>query len=276
MCEIATESFVVVAAAESRAYSNPLGVHSLVWCGEWDEAAARRAAVGSAAAGFNLVEIPAFDAARLDGRMTRRVLEEHGLAAATSLGLTLDSDISSEDKEVVARGVAALEDALRFSADAGARHMCGILYSALAKYPGPPTAAGRANAAAALRGLASKASDLGVALCLEVVNRYETNLLNTAAQAAAFVDEVDHPNVFIHLDTYHMHIEEVSMGAAVQAAGSRLRYIHMGESHRGYLGTGSVDFQGLFEALAAAGYAGPITFESFSSAVVSEQLSNTL
>jgi D-psicose/D-tagatose/L-ribulose 3-epimerase len=58
------------------------------------------------------------------------------------------------------------------------------------RYPGPPTAAGRANAAAALRGLASKASDLGVALCLEVVNRYETNLLNTAAQAAAFVDEV--------------------------------------------------------------------------------------
>jgi hypothetical protein len=57
-------SSVVVAAAESRAYSNPLGVHSLVWCGEWDEAAARRAAVGSAAAGFNLVEIPAFDAAR--------------------------------------------------------------------------------------------------------------------------------------------------------------------------------------------------------------------
>lgn len=58
------------------------------------------------------------------------------------------------------------------------------------RYPGPPTAAGRANAAAALRSLAGKAGDLGVALCLEVVNRYETNLLNTAVQAAEFVDEV--------------------------------------------------------------------------------------
>lgn len=208
--------------------------------------------------------------------MTKRVLADHGLRAATSLGLTLDADISSEDKEVVAKGAAALEDALRFSAEAGAQHMCGILYSALAKYPGPPTAAGRANAAAALRSLACKAEDSGVALCLEVVNRYETNLLNTVAQAAEFVDEINHPNVFIHLDTYHAHIEEVSMAAAVAAAGRRLRYIHIGESHRGYLGTGSVDFQGLFEALAASGYSGPITFESFSSAVVSESLSNTL
>ena len=54
------------------------------------------------------------------------------------------------------------------------------------------------------------------------------------------------------------------------------RYVHIGESHRGYLGTGSVDFQGLFRGLAAIGYAGPLTFESFSSAVVSPSLSNTL
>ena len=54
------------------------------------------------------------------------------------------------------------------------------------------------------------------------------------------------------------------------------RYIHIGESHRGYLGTGSVDFPALFRALAAAGYQGPLTFESFSSAVVSPSLSNTL
>ena len=55
-----------------------------------------------------------------------------------------------------------------------------------------------------------------------------------------------------------------------------LRYVHIGESHRGYLGTGSVDFPALFRALAAAGYQGPLTFESFSSAVVSPSLSNTL
>lgn len=54
------------------------------------------------------------------------------------------------------------------------------------------------------------------------------------------------------------------------------RYVHIGESHRGYLGTGSVDFGALFRALAAADYEGPLTFESFSSAVVSPSLSNTL
>lgn len=57
---------------------------------------------------------------------------------------------------------------------------------------------------------------------------------------------------------------------------SACRYVHVGEAHRGYLGSGSVDFEGLFRALVASGYAGPITFESFSSAVVSKDLSNAL
>ena len=54
------------------------------------------------------------------------------------------------------------------------------------------------------------------------------------------------------------------------------RYVHIGESHRGYLGRGSVDFDGFFSALSSSGYRGPITFESFSRAVVSKDLSNTL
>lgn len=74
-------------------------------------------------------------------------------------------------RQVVARGAADLEAALNFAAAAGAQHLCGILYSALAKYPRPPTAAGRANCARELRQLAARAADKGVKLCLEVVNR---------------------------------------------------------------------------------------------------------
>ncbi len=103
--------------------------------------------------------------------MTRRLFDEAGLQPACSLGLSLDADISSADAAVVARGAAELHKALTFAAGIGSRHLCGILYSALAKYPGPPTAQGRANAAAELRKLADKAADLGVRLCLEVVNR---------------------------------------------------------------------------------------------------------
>ncbi|CAI7791382.1 unnamed protein product, partial [Closterium sp. NIES-53] len=73
-----------------------------------------------------------------------------------------------------------------------------------------------------------------------------------------------------------MNIEESSLADAVVLCGSRLGYVHIGESHRGYLGSGTVDFPQLFRALARAQYTGPITFESFSSEVVSPTLSNTL
>jgi L-ribulose-5-phosphate 3-epimerase UlaE len=125
-------------------------------------------------------------------------------------------------------------------------------------------------------GAGCRAADKGVVLGLEVVNRYETNLVNTAAQAVELIGEIGEANVKVHLDSYHMHIEEAGLAQAVETAGSHLGYVHIGESHRGDLGTGNVDFDQLFRALAKQGYTGPITFESFSSRVVSPQLSNVL
>ncbi len=100
--------------------------------------------------------------------------------------------------------------------------------------------------------------------------------MNTGQEGLEFLDQVDRPNAFLHLDTYHMNIEENGMEKAVLAAGDRLGYVHIGESHRGYLGTGNIDFKTFFNALKSIGYQGPITFESFSSRVVDPALSNTL
>ena len=119
-------------------------------------------------------------------------------------------------------------------------------------------------------------SNKGINVNLEVVNRYETNIMNTGIEGLAFLDEVNRPNTFIHLDTYHMNIEEDGMEKSVLAAGDKLGFVHIGESHRGYLGSGNVDFDTFFAALKKINYQGPITFESFSSAVVDPALSNTL
>src|SRR5690606_25030643 len=124
--------------------------------------------------------------------------------------------------------------------------------------------------------VADHAAARGVNVSLEVVNRYETNVLNTARQAIAYLAEVDRPNLGIHLDTYHMNIEESDMTAPVLDAAPQLRYVHIGESHRGYLGTGTVDFDGFFKALGRIAFDGPVVFESFSSAVVAEDLSRML
>jgi hypothetical protein len=90
------------------------------------------------------------------------------------------------------------------------------------------------------------------------------------------MDEVDEPNVVVHADAYHMNIEENDFRTPILAAGDRLGYVHLGENHRGYMGQGHVDFPELFRALVEVGYEGTITFESFSSAVVDEDLSRTL
>jgi len=255
---------------------NELGVHALVWTGGWSEAEAALAVAQTKRAGYDLIEIPLLDPASVDAAMTRRLLVEHGLKATCSLGLSAATDVSSEDPATVAAGEAMLNSALQCAVDFGAPYMGGILYSAFQKYMHPPTAAGRANAIAVLKRVARRAAGDGVTLGLEVVNRYETNLVNTADEALALIGEIDEPNVGVHLDTYHMNIEEDDMFGPVRRCGDKLVYVHIGESHRGYLGSGSVDFSTFFKALAAHGYAGTITFESFSSAIVSPTLSNIL
>jgi D-psicose/D-tagatose/L-ribulose 3-epimerase len=124
--------------------------------------------------------------------------------------------------------------------------------------------------------VAKEAAARNIRVSLEVVNRYETNVMNTSRAGLSYLAAVDSRNVSLHLDTYHMNIEESDMWQPVMDAESQLGYVHIGESHRGYLGTGSVDFDNFFRALKRIDYDGPIVFESFSSAVVSESLSNTL
>jgi D-psicose/D-tagatose/L-ribulose 3-epimerase len=253
-----------------------LGVHALVWVGGWTPEESRHAIASTAAAGFDAIEIPLLDPSSVDAADTRAVLDEHGIEATCSLGLSPATDVSSEDPAVVAAGRRLLAEALDVSVALGADYLGGVLYGVLGRHEGPATPRGRANAVEAIRGLCEDAAARGVTIGLETVNRYETNLLNTADQALAFIDDVGADNLTVHLDTYHMNIEERGFTEPIEACGDRLGYIHVGESHRGYLGTGSVDFPQLFAALERTGYDGTIAFESFSSAVVSPALSTAL
>ena len=256
--------------------NHSLGIHALVWVDSWGEANARRAMEGARGCGYDRLEIPLLDSWEIDVPMTRRLLEEHGLAMTGNQFLTAETDITSEDPDVVSAGERRLTDAVDLVGDLGGDYLCGTIYSKLGKYETPPTAQGRANCAGVLRRVAEHAAGSGVRIGLELCNRFETNLLNAASQALDLMDVIDHPNVYVHLDTYHMNIEEPDMMRPVLASGDRLGYVHICESHRGYLGSGNVDFPSFFRALAQIGYEGPIVFESFSSAVVAPPLSNAL
>ena len=217
---------------------NPLGCHALVWAGDWSEASARYAIESTARVGFDFIEIAILDPEAVDTAMTKSL---------------------------------AVDVAHRI----GASHLVGVLYSKLGKYAGPITPAGRAHVVESMSWLAKQAADAGLSLSLEVVNRYETNVVNTAVDMLALIDETG-ADIGVQLDSYHMNIEESDFVTPVEAVANRLRYLHIGESHRGYLGTGTIDFDALFGAVQSVGYTGPVTFESFSSAVVHPDLSNNL
>lgn len=255
---------------------NPLGIHALVWVGGWSEEECVRAVASSAELGFDIIEIPAFEPREMDAAMTRRVCEQYGMAPTISLGLTHESDINSEDAATIARGRQTLMDALEFARGIGAAYLGGVIFGALDRYRSPTTEAARRNSAAVIRELGQEAAGDGITIGLEFVNRYESNLLNTAQQTLDFLDLVGEDNVKVHADVYHMNIEETDYRTPLLACGDRLGYVHIGESHRGYLGTGTIDFREFFSGLAEIDYAGPVTFESFSSTVVSRHLSDTL
>lgn len=255
---------------------NPIGVHALVWAGGWSPDEARSAIAATAAAGYDLIEIPLLDPATIDVAMTRGLLIEYGLQASCSLGLDFETDVSSDDPIIVQGGLDRLNAALDVVVGIGANYLGGVLYSALGKYQQPATAAGRVHAVVALKALAERAAEDNVTIGLEVVNRYESNLINTAEQAMVIIEAIDASNVVVHLDTYHMNIEEKDFASPVQTCGDRLGYVHIGESNRGYPGTGTINWTEFFTALRAANYTGPVTFESFSSQVVHPTLSNML
>ncbi len=255
---------------------NKLGLHGFVWEAGWNREQCARAIASTASLGYDLIEACALDPSTIDVDFTRRELERAGIGLTFSLGLDADTDISSNDDDKTRRGERKLELILSIARDLGATHVCGILYSAFQKYAVPAVPAGVARSIEVIRRVGEKAAASDITLGMEVVNRYETNVINTASQGVEFCRRVGLPNVKVHLDCYHMNIEEADVGAAILETGEHLGYFHTGDSNRGYLGSGSIDFGRVFRALVRSGYAGPITFESFSSKVVGQPLEGIL
>jgi D-psicose/D-tagatose/L-ribulose 3-epimerase len=258
--------------------TNRIGIHALVWVGGWSKEEARLAISSSAEAGYDLIELAALDPWSFDADMTAALLQEHGLAAGVSLGLTDETDVSSEDPDAVAAGNRLLDQALNLVRDVGGDYLGGVIFSKLGSLHRAGQRARPGQLDRVHRPLADRAKEYGITLGIEFTNRYESNVCNTTAQTLDYIEAVGRENVVAHLDTYHMNIEENSFREAVLAAAAagKLGYVHVGESHRGQLGTGTVPWQEFFAALREVSYDGTITFESFSSEVVHPTLSSSL
>ncbi len=238
-------------------------VHAYAWTSSWsnDDLPILDRAAGL---GLDTVEIPLMELDAVDPAAIREAADLAGVGLLTSVACAEDTDPSSEDDDVRQRALRFLEDCVDATAAMGATVFTGVTYSALGRrLERRPTRDDMARAAEVMRSAARHAAGRGVTLGIEPVNRYESFLVNTAAQALELKELIGEPNVGIHLDAYHMNIEEDEFRAPVAAVAEHLVHFHLSESHRGIPGRGTVDWPAIMGVLGDTGYAGHVGLESF-------------
>lgn len=236
------------------------GVHTSMWTMTWDQAGCEKAVAKARAYGMDFLEIALLDPPNVDAEHSRTVLEAAGMRAVCSLGLPQEVWASRNPDGAVDFLTVALDKCAAMGAEA----LSGVVYGGIGERSGkPPTRAELDNVADALTRAARHARSLGLLFGIEPVNRYETHLLNTGWQAVEMIERIGAENMFIHLDTYHMNIEEKGIAQGIIDAREHLRYIHLSESDRGTPGAGTIAWDEIFSALRAVGFKGGLAMESF-------------
>jgi D-psicose/D-tagatose/L-ribulose 3-epimerase len=181
-----------------------------------------------------------------------------------------DRDLIHPDKAIRDNGVAYIRHCVDAVRTLGGTVVGGPLYSAVGRL-WQQTEDERAKdmdlLVQQLSSLSSYAQDKGAVLCVEPLNRFETSFINLTSQVIEVVDHVDSPACKILLDTFHMNIEEKSLGDAIRLAGPRLGHLHTCENDRGAPGTGHVDWDQVAQALRDIEYDGALVIESFTNQI---------
>ncbi len=236
------------------------GMHSSLWTAAWTREAAELLIPEAARYGLQVIEMALLAPETIDVEHSVALFKQHGVAPTASLCLPMEDNAALYPE----RAERFLMPAVEVAHALGCNFLGGVTYSTLGWRSGkPPEEQELANIAKALKPVARRAAEFGMLIGIEPCNRYETHLLNTAEQSLAMLDRIGEPNVTIHLDTYHMNIEEKGIGHGIALAGAKSRYIHLSESDRGVPGTGTIDWDETFRALAATGFDGDLVMESF-------------
>jgi D-psicose/D-tagatose/L-ribulose 3-epimerase len=248
------------------------GVNAWVWVSPLTTEELEKLAPTIAGMGFDLLEVPLESISDLDHERGAAILRDNGLSVSACAAMGPDRDLIHPDKAIRDNGMAYLQQAIDATKTLGATNLVGPLYSAVGRtWQSTQDERNRDTdlLVSQLRSLAEYAGDRGVILCLEPLNRFETSFINLADQAIDVIDRVDHPACQIMLDTFHMNIEECSLGDAIRRTGKRLVHVHACENDRGAPGSGHVPWDDMAKALKDMRYTGPVVIESFTSKVQS-------
>jgi D-psicose/D-tagatose/L-ribulose 3-epimerase len=249
-----------------------IGVNAWVWSSPITTEELGRLAPMIAGMGFDLVEVPIESTTDLDYRKGAEIARANGLAVSVCAAMGPDRDLIHPDESIRTNGMTYVRHCIDAAQTLGAANLAGPLYSAVGRTWQQTPDERKKDLdllVRQLKDLSAYAGDHGVTLCVEPLNRFETSFLNLASQAIEVVDRVDHKSCGLLLDTFHMNIEERSIGDAIRAAGPRMRHLHTCENDRGAPGSGHVPWDEVAKACRDIGYAGPMVIESFTNKVKS-------
>lgn len=242
------------------------GVNTWVWTSPLTTQELRTLVPHVKRGGFDWIEVPIEGLNDFDYQEAAALIRDHGLGVSVGAAMGPDRDLIHPDKAIQDNGVAYIRHCIEAARTLGAPNLMGPLYSAVGR-TWQATAEERERdmelLVSKLRPLAEYAADHGVTLCIEPLNRFETSFINLASQVVELVDRVGRPGCQAMLDTFHMNIEETSMGDAIRAVGSRLRHLHACENDRGAPGSGHIPWSDIAQALKEINYTGPVVIESF-------------
>jgi len=216
-------------------------------------------------AGYDGVEIPVFSGAPRDYATLSHVLDELALERTA---VTIIPDVEQSPVNPDARARMKARDRLRWAVDCihvlGGTVMAGPYHSPLGVFTGNgPSDDETKHLAEVLHETAGYASQAGVALSIEPLNRFECYMLNTLQQAAKLRALVGHENFSFMYDSFHANIEERDMVAGLREYAGQITHIHISENDRGIPGRGHIPWRAVFDAIKASGYEGWLTVEAF-------------
>lgn len=239
-----------------------IGIHLSYWQESWSDALIPIFEHASKA-GFDVAELPLLNPQGMDFAKLAAALAEAGLEASCGTGLGTETDITSPDPNVRTAGLAHLRACLDGAAQLGSPLLGGVTYAPWGFFPSDDRSERRKRCIESLSEAAEYGKSVGVCLCLEVLNRFEGYLLNTVEQGLELLADVGHPNIKLHLDTFHMNIEEDNIADAIRMAGNKLGHFHCVANNRKAPGRGHLDWAAIRSALQAIDYRGFLVAESF-------------
>lgn len=220
--------------------------------------------------GFDGVELPIFDPEPEKFAALGRRLEDMGLERTAITVRNPGDDPISPDAEVRGEALSVTKRVIDCCEAVGSSVLGGPLYAAIGQFSGAgPTQEEWNRSVSVLRDAADYAALAKIGLTFEFLNRFEIYLLNSTADTARYVQDIDRPNVGIHYDTFHAHIEEKDSPSAICEHASAITHVHISENDRSTPGQGQVAWDATFDALVASGYDDWLTIEAFGSALPS-------